>query len=93
MRLFNHFGAPCDAEMIDQDIDSNEYLFLGNYVGKGSMQVEVILLLFALKLKYFDQIHLLRGNMEDRRINKALGLADECAAKFGEDINDPNSVF
>jgi protein phosphatase len=52
MRFFHHFGAPCASDMIDEDIDSNEYLFLGNYVGKGSMQVETILLLFALKLKY-----------------------------------------
>jgi protein phosphatase len=31
--------------------------------------------------------------MEDKRLNKAMGFADECALKFGEDINDPNSVF
>lgn len=36
---------------------------------------------------------MLRGNMEDRRINKAMGFADECALKFGEDVNEPNSVF
>ena len=54
MRFFSHFGAPCDSEMIDEDIDSNDYLFLGNYVGRGSMELDVILLLFSLKLKYFD---------------------------------------
>jgi len=57
------------------------------------MELEVILLLFGLKLKYFDQIHMLRGSMEDKRINKAMGLADECAMKFNEDVNEPNSVF
>lgn len=54
MRFFNHFGSPCDNKMIDKDIENNEYLFLGNYVGRGSMELEVILLLFGLKLKYFD---------------------------------------
>lgn len=93
MRFFAHFGSPCDCDMLDEDIDSNDYLFLGNYIGRGSMQIEVILLLFALKLKYFDLIHMLRGNMEDKRINKAMGFADECALKFGEDINEPNSIF
>jgi len=36
---------------------------------------------------------MLRGSMEDKRINKAMGLADECAMKFNEDVNEPNSVF
>ncbi len=46
------------------------------------MQIETILLLFALKLKYFDQLFMLRGNMEDKKINKATGFADECTIKF-----------
>jgi hypothetical protein len=57
-------------------------LFLGNYLGRGTMQIETILLLFALKLKYFDQLFMLRGNMEDKKINKATGFADECTIKF-----------
>ncbi|KAL4431923.1 hypothetical protein ABPG74_012735 [Tetrahymena malaccensis] len=93
MRFFNHFGAPCDSDLMDRDIDSNDYLFLGNYVGRGSAQLEVILLLFSLKLKYQDQFHMIRGNMEDKRINKAMGFADECYQKFSEDINEPNSIF
>ena len=35
----------------------------------------------------------MRGNHEDKKINKMLGFADECFLKFGEDINDANSVF
>ena len=66
MRFFNHFGSPCNSELFDADIDMNDYLFLGNYIGRGTMQVEVLLVLFALKLKYFDQFHMLRGNMEDK---------------------------
>ncbi|EGR27027.1 ser thr protein phosphatase family protein, putative [Ichthyophthirius multifiliis] len=93
MRFFNHFGSPCDNQQNDEDIDFNDYLFLGNYLGRGTMQIETILLLFALKLKYFDQIFMLRGNMEDKKINKATGFADECALKFQEDQNDPYSVF
>jgi len=46
-----------------------------------------------LKLKFPKQIILLRGNHEDRNVNKFLGFGDECAKRLGEDITDPNSVF
>jgi len=36
---------------------------------------------------------LLRGNHEDRNVNKYLGFGEECARRLGEDINNQNSVF
>ena len=36
---------------------------------------------------------LLRGNHEDRNVNKYLGFGEECTKRLGEDINDSNSVF
>ncbi|EGR31094.1 ser thr protein phosphatase family protein, putative [Ichthyophthirius multifiliis] len=93
MRFFNHFGSPFDNQSPEDDIDNNDYLFLGNYLGRGTMQIEIILLLFALKLKFQDQFFMLRGNMEDKKINKCTGFADECILKFQEDPNDPFSIF
>ena len=55
--------------------------------------METILLLFALKIKFNEHIYLLRGHHEDINVNKCLGLAEECALKFKEDVNDPNSIF
>lgn len=49
--------------------------------------------MFALKAKYPEQIHLLRGAHEDRRMNKLYGLAEECSIRLNEDINDQNSVY
>lgn len=48
MRFFDIWKAPTDAG----DIHAYDYLFLGNYVDKGHYSLEVICLLFALKLKY-----------------------------------------
>lgn len=36
---------------------------------------------------------MLRGNHEDRNVNRYWGLGQECTTRLGEDINDPNSVF
>lgn len=36
---------------------------------------------------------LLRGNHEDKNVNKYLGFGEECAKRLGEDINLASSVF
>lgn len=52
-----------------------------------------MLLLFALKLKYPENIHLLRGSHEDIHINRYMGFGDECHAKLNHNIDVPNSCF
>jgi diadenosine tetraphosphatase ApaH/serine/threonine PP2A family protein phosphatase len=89
MRFFDLWGSPSE----EGDIESYDYLFLGDYVDRGSHSLETICLLMALKVKYPKQIHMIRGNHEDRWINNAFGFADECSTRIGEDPNDPKSMF
>ena len=42
----------------------------------------------ALKIKYPNQIHLLRGNHEDRWINSAFGFQAELISRMNDDENN-----
>jgi diadenosine tetraphosphatase ApaH/serine/threonine PP2A family protein phosphatase len=92
MRFFDLWRSPTDINN-GGDIDSYDYLFLGDYVDRGLRSLETICLLMALKIKFPSQIHLLRGNHEDIAINSMFGFAEECADRLNEDIEDPNSAF
>lgn len=93
MRFFDLYGTPIDNKHEGGDLDGLDYLFLGDFVDRGSYSLETICLLMSLKCKYPDQIHLIRGNHEDKWINQAFGFADECQVRLGEDPSDPKSIF
>lgn len=73
MRVFMKFGFP----------DKVNYVFLGDYVDRGSDSLDIIYLLFALKVRFPDNIFMIRGNHECEEISTINGFKEECERKGG----------
>jgi len=85
--LFHFYGTPGQEEATD-DVPIS-YVFNGDWVDRGAHQLEVVVLLFALKIFYPDLVWLNRGNHEDSKQNAKTsqaggrGFDRSCMEEYG----------
>ena len=82
LHLFKTFGQPSEKLT---------WIFNGDLVDRGDHACEIVLLIFALKLKHPKFVFVNRGNHEDRNVTEREasaggGFREECVAKYGEEI-------
>eukprot|EP00929_Paragymnodinium_shiwhaense_P070214 TRINITY_DN35546_c0_g1_i1.p1 TRINITY_DN35546_c0_g1~~TRINITY_DN35546_c0_g1_i1.p1 ORF type:complete len:776 (-),score=126.41 TRINITY_DN35546_c0_g1_i1:307-2634(-) len=70
------FGNPNNSDQ--------NFVFNGDFVDRGSHQIEVIGLLLALKIAYPSRVFLIRGNHEERQMNRKYGFEDSCEEHLGQ---------
>lgn len=72
LRIFDKVGRPPERR----------FLFLGDYVDRGTKSVETMALLLVYKALYPEHVFLLRGNHEIADVNSLQGFKTECATRY-----------
>ena len=72
LRIFDQTGYPPEEK----------FVFLGDYEDRGKYGLEVLILLFSLKVKFPEHIFMIRGNHEILHVSENYGFHYECQTKY-----------
>jgi serine/threonine-protein phosphatase 2B catalytic subunit len=70
------------------NLSNTKYLFLGDFVDRGCFSVEILLLLYSLKINFPTKVFLLRGNHESRQLTTFFNFRSECLKKYDLEVYD-----
>ncbi|GMM31492.1 calcineurin catalytic subunit A [Martiniozyma asiatica (nom. inval.)] len=68
------------------DPENTSFLFLGDYVDRGYYSLEVLLLLYAIKINFPKSFFMLRGNHETAQMTQHFTFKSECLRKYSLDV-------
>lgn len=64
------------------------YIFIGDYVDRGNFSVEVLLLLYSIKIYTPKTFIMLRGNHESRQLAEFFNFEAEVKSKYNQNVFD-----
>jgi len=67
-------------------LQESRFLFLGDYVDRGSFAMEVLTFLFALKISSPSRFRMMRGNHESRQMTSYYNFREECEHKYDSTV-------
>ncbi|GME95970.1 unnamed protein product [Ambrosiozyma monospora] len=68
------------------DPDETSFLFLGDYVDRGSYSLECLLLLYSMKINHPTTFFMMRGNHETKQMTTHFTFQSECILKYSEKV-------
>ena len=70
----------------DAALPDHKFVFLGDYVDRGVFACEILLYLYALKIRYPESVFLVRGNHESRQMTESFNFQNEVIHKYSDDL-------
>ncbi|ODV84328.1 hypothetical protein CANARDRAFT_8682 [[Candida] arabinofermentans NRRL YB-2248] len=84
--IHGQFYDLCKLFEMCGDPAKTQYIFLGDYVDRGDYSIEVLILLYAMKINFPQSFWMLRGNHESKRMTDYFTFKRECEVKYSKDI-------